>query len=125
MAMLALGVAIGLAWPAAGAVLHHALAALVFLLMTGAFLGIERDAVIERLGRPVLLVLALLWVLIAAPLMVDAAVRLGHLPHGLADAMVLWAGAAPIVSAAPLALLLGLDGALSLIVILLATMAMP
>jgi BASS family bile acid:Na+ symporter len=123
--MLVAGVALGLAWQSAAGVLRTALSPLVFMLMVGALLGIDGAALLARLRRPLLLVCMIVWILVGAPAIVAAAVRLLGLPAGLAQAMVLWSASSPLISSAPLAMLIGLDGALALIATVLATMAVP
>lgn len=125
LAVLALGVAAGLLWQGGAAVVRRALPELVFLIMAAGFLGIEWPAFFARLRRPVLLLLAVAWVLLAAPLLVAAALRIAPPGRGLMPPMVLWAAAAPLVSSVPLSLMLGLDGALALIVMICATLALP
>jgi hypothetical protein len=125
LAVLALGVALGLVWQGGAAILRRGLSELVFLIMVASFLGIDWRLLFERLRRPVLLLSAVAWVLLGAPLLVAAALRAVRPGHGLMRPMILWAAAAPLVSSVPLALMLGFDSALALLVMIFGTLALP
>jgi len=116
-AALAVSIFIGMALPALSAMLRPYLSLAVFSLLTLAFLRVDQNAIRSRLRRPALLIAALLWMMLGAPLLTFAAIELFG-PETLGPDIVLAlyiATAAPPVMAAPAFIyLLGLDGTLSL-----------
>src|SRR5205823_13029459 len=75
--------------------------------------------------RPVLLALLALALLLATPIIATLASRLVGLPAAVAQGLVLWAASPPLASVPAIALLLGLEGALALIAMLVGTFLMP
>jgi BASS family bile acid:Na+ symporter len=122
---LAGGLFIGLALPPLAALLRPALGAMVFVLTTASFLSIDWPALAAHARRPVVLALALAWSLLGVPLVTALACRLVDLPAGLTQGLVLWAAAPPLISVAAIALLLGLDGALALLLMVAGTFLVP
>lgn len=116
-AALAVSIFIGMALPALSATLRPYLGLAVFSLLTLAFLRVDQHAIRLRLRRPALLIGALVWMMLGAPLLTWAAIALFG-PDTLGPDLVLAlyiATAAPPVMAAPAFIyLLGLDGTLSL-----------
>lgn len=116
-AALAVSIFIGVALPALSATLRPYLSVAVFSLLTLAFLRVDQNAIRLRLRRPALLVAALFWMMLGAPLLTYGAIMLFG-PDTFGPDMVLAlyiATAAPPVMAAPAFIyLLGLDGTLSL-----------
>ncbi|WP_428688485.1 sodium:proton symporter [Roseibium sp.] len=116
-AALAVSIFIGMALPALSAFLRPYLTLAVFSLLTLAFLRVDQNAIRMRLRRPALLVAALVWMMLGAPLLTWLAIEVTDL-HAFGPDVVLAlfiATAAPPVMAAPAFIyLLGLDGTLSL-----------
>ena len=116
-AALVVSIFIGVALPALSAYLRPYLGVAVFSLLTLAFLRVDRHAIGQRLRRPTLLIAALVWMMLGAPLLTWLAVLVIG-PDTLGPDIVLAlyiATAAPPVMAAPAFIyLLGLDGTLSL-----------
>ncbi len=69
--------------------------------------------------------LILAWTLLVSPIVTALAARMAGLPAPLAQALVLWAASPPLISVPAIALLLGLDGALALLVMVTGTFLMP
>jgi predicted Na+-dependent transporter len=122
---LAGGLFIGLLMPALAALLRPMLAAFVFLLTTATFLSIDWQELAGHARRPGLLALILAWTLVVSPIITALAARVAGLPAPLAQALVLWAASPPLISVPAIALLLGLDGALALLVMVAGTFLMP
>ena len=122
---LAGGLFIGLLVPALAALLRPMLAGFVFLLTTATFLSIDWQALAGHVRRPVLLAVILVWTLLICPILTALAARIAGLPAPLAQALVLWAASPPLISVPAIALLLGLDGALALLVMVAGTFLMP
>jgi bile acid:Na+ symporter, BASS family len=123
--LLAGGLFIGLAMPALAALLRPMLAGFVFLLTTATFLSIDWQELARHARRPGLLALILAWTLLVIPIITALAARVTGLPAPLAQALVLWAASPPLISVPAIALLLGLDGALALLVMVAGTFLMP
>lgn len=123
--LLAAALFVGLALPALAALLRptlpYAVAGLLFLSM----LRVEWPQLVETVRRPRLVIAGVLWILIASPLLMAAAVAVSGVAEGVAAALVLMAGAPPIMSAPAMALLLGLDMGLALVLVGFATLAAP
>ena len=88
-------------------------------------LRIDWPQVIAHGRRPLRIALLVLWALVISPVLMAAVTTLLRLPTGLAQSLVLWAASPPLMSLPAIALLLGLDGALALLVMVTATFLMP
>jgi len=124
-ALMVAGIALGLAAPPLARLLEPTLPGLVFLLTVTTLLRIEWPQVLAHARRPGRIALAVAWSLIASPILVALAARILDLPAGLTEALVLWAAAAPLVSSPAIAYLLGLDGALALVLMVFGVLLMP
>jgi bile acid:Na+ symporter, BASS family len=122
---LAGGLFIGLLVPALAALLRPLVSGLVFLLTAATFLSIDWQELGRHVRRPALLALILAWTLLVSPVVTALAARAVGLPEPLAQALVLWAASPPLISVAAIALLLGLDGALALLVMVAGSFLMP
>ncbi|HZB92430.1 MAG TPA: hypothetical protein VE397_13370 [Stellaceae bacterium] len=122
---LAGGLFIGLLLPPLAALLRPALSPFIFLLTVASFLSIDVGALAVHVRRPALLALVLAWLLLAVPVVTALLCRLVGLPAALAQGLVLWAASPPLISVAAIALLLGLDGALALLLMVVGTFLMP
>ncbi len=123
--VLFVGVFLGLALPSLAALARPLLAPAVAVLLTATLVRIDWQVMLGYLRRPWLAVVITVWLLLGAPLLMAAALAFLPLPGSLATALVLMAAAPPILSAAPIAMILGLDGALALVAALAATLLTP
>lgn len=127
-AALAVTIFVGMALPALSAYLRPYLALAVFLLLTLAFLRVDQAAIRTRLKSPVLLVAALLWMMLGAPLLTYLLVKhtgLSTLGPGVALALYISTAAPPVMAAPAFIYLLGLDGTLSLTISVAALIVTP
>jgi len=122
---LAAGLFVGLVLPPLATLVRPALNTLIFLLTAASFLGVDGPALAAHARRPGLLALVLAWILVAAPAATALAAQALGLPPPLAQGVVLWAASPPLLSAPAIALLLGLDGALALILMVSGIFLMP
>lgn len=123
--VMASGLGIGLAVPTLAASLHPLLAPAIFVLTATMMLTIDWRSLVEHVRRPGRLALILGWMLLAIPVLCDAAAHLAGLPAPLTRSLVIW-GAGPSMTSAPaLALLFELDSALALLVMVTGTLLMP
>lgn len=123
--VLFVGVFIGLALPSLSALARPLLAPAVAVLLTTTLVRIDWQVMLSYLRRPWLAALITAWLLLGAPLVMAAGLAFLPLPGALTTALVLMAAAPPILSAAPIAMILGLDGALALVAGLAATLLTP
>ncbi|MCC7426098.1 MAG: hypothetical protein IT557_04275 [Alphaproteobacteria bacterium] len=123
--MLPLGLLAGLCLPPVAALLRPALAPVVLALLTCVLLRIDFAAVVGYARRPALIGTITLWVLVLSPVLVDRVTTQLPLAPGVSAAIVLMSAVSPMMSAPAFARILGLDGPLTLVVAVLATMLMP
>jgi len=123
--VLALGIFVGLAFPDLARTLKPYLPLCVALTMVGSLLRLEWRAVRAELARPGPVALALAWLLLGAPFVVAGVALLIDLPPGLVTAMVLSAAGPCIMSTPAICLILGLDGAMALVVMIFAHVIAP
>ncbi|MEO3428625.1 hypothetical protein AAFN88_07185 [Pelagibius sp. CAU 1746] len=123
--VLFIGVFLGLALPSLAALARPLLAPAVAVLLTATLVRIDWQVMLGYLRRPWLAVVITAWLLLGAPLLTAAVLAFLPLPAALSTALVLMAAAPPILSAAPIAMILGLDGALALVAALAATLLTP
>ena len=123
--ILALGVLVGLAFPALAELARPSMPAMIFLIVLGTLLRTDGKAVIAVLGRPALSLLLPATVMIACPILIGLfAYRLG-LGTELALALMLATAAPPSSGTAAVARMLGLDGTVPLAVTLLCMALAP
>ncbi|GAA0587343.1 hypothetical protein [Caenispirillum bisanense] len=115
----------GLALPDLAAALRPLLPPAVAVLLVLSMLRMDWTAVLAYGRRPGRVGLALAWVLIGAPAAVALAVAALPISPGLQAAVILMAASAPIMSSPALAVLLGLDASLALVVVVGSTLLMP
>jgi len=127
-AALAVSIFIGVALPALSETLRPFLTVAVFSLLTLAFLRVDKHAIRLRLRSPALLIAALVWMMLGAPLLALAAIKAAGIAAFGPDVVlaIFIATAAPPVMAAPAFIyLLGLDGTLSLALSVAALLVTP
>ncbi|MDW3204720.1 MAG: hypothetical protein R8L07_04185 [Alphaproteobacteria bacterium] len=124
--LLALGVMIGLAAPGLAEIARPLLAPSIWILLTLAAVRIDPAQSIAHIRRPGAVLATLLWMLVVTPLLAWGILTMLPVDSpGLAAALVLMAGAAPLMSTPSLAQILGLDDALAMLVMVIATMLSP
>jgi BASS family bile acid:Na+ symporter len=119
------GVFLGLAVPPLAAAARPYLLPGVMVLLTAMLLRIDWGSMGAYLRRPVLATALVAWLLAGAPVVAWLILLPAGLPDSLTVALVLMAAAPPILSAAAIAVLLGLDGALAIVAGLIATLLTP
>ncbi len=119
------GVFLGLLLPDLAAVLRPLLAVAVWGLLFLAMLRIEFSDLVERMRRPFLVVALLVWMLIVTPVLMTLILMSVELRPGLEAAMILAAASSSLFSTPTLGIMFGLDGALLLIVLVIATLLVP
>lgn len=119
------GVLIGLVLPDLAALARPLLAPSVGLIMAVTLLRVDWTAMAEVSRRPALVGGLVFWCMLASPVAAWFLAGALPLPRSLATAIVLMAAAPPIVSAAGLAFILGLDGALAAVVGIVSTLITP
>ncbi len=123
--VLFLGVFLGLALPDLAAVARPLVGPAVALLTLLTLLRVEWSQMAAYLRRPRLALLLLAWLLLVSPVLMWAALALLPAPAALETALVLMAAAPPILGVTAVAMLLGLDGALALVIGLVAMLLAP
>jgi BASS family bile acid:Na+ symporter len=123
--LLASGLFLGLLLQPVAHAIWPLLPTLVFLLTAATMLRIEWPQVIAHARHPLRIGLLVLWALVVSPVLMAAIVQMLGVPLGLGQALVLWAASPPLMSLPAIALLLGLDGALALLVMVAATFLVP
>ncbi len=121
---LAAGIFLGVIVPPLAAAARPLLPVAIFVLMLVTVLRLEPAAVRASLGRPKLLALAVLWVLVGAPMLVAPIAQLAA-PGFLGDHLILTAASAPLIGGIAYALILGLDAAFALALGVIATALVP
>lgn len=123
--LLLLGILTGLLFPALAHALRPLLQPAVMGLLTLALLRVEWSALGQELRHPLPTLSIVAWLLVGSPLLMAAGVSAVALPPALAAGLVLMAASSPVLSAATLSLLFGLDATLALAAMVLATLAVP
>ena len=124
-ALLAAGLAIGLALPPLARAMAPLLPIFVFVITTSIILRIEWPEVAFHARRPLRILLIVLWALVVSPILFAAIARLLGLPSNLSQALVIWSASPPLTSLPAIAALMGLDTALSLLAMVFGTLLMP
>ncbi|MFC6656951.1 sodium:proton symporter [Roseibium salinum] len=119
---------IGMALPALSAHMRPYLGVAVFLLLTLAFLRVDQNAIRHRLRHPGLLIGALVWMMLGAPLLTWFAIEamgLDALGPDVILALFIATAAPPVMAAPAFIYLLGLDATLSLALSVAALIVTP
>ena len=123
---LAASVFLALALPALAALLRPLLAPSVWGILVLAMLRTDWAVFARHVKQPHRIAASLAWILLACPIVLWLALRgLGVESDGIALAVVLMASAPPLMSTPALALIIGLDGALALVLMLAAMVLAP
>lgn len=123
--VLAAGVLLGLIVPAFASLFRPALPAAVWGMLFLAMVRVDWNQIAGHLAKPATVCLATAWLLIASPVLASLAAKAFDIPPGLAAALVLFAVSPPLITTPALAMLLGLDAALALVVVGAATLLAP
>lgn len=94
---------------------------LLFLAMV----RLDWQAVQENIKRGRVGAVALIWILLASPLLMWLFVSHSNLAPGIAAAMLMMSASAPLNSTPALVMMMGLNGALALVVMVAATFLLP
>lgn len=122
---MAVAVAIGVAWPAAARTFQPLIQPAVLLLLTGSLMRIDFEALLQALRRPATVLAGLAWILVACPALAAGATTAGWLDGGIGEGILLNAIAPPLMAAPALALILGLDFTLAVVVTVLSSLLFP
>ncbi|MCG8545357.1 MAG: hypothetical protein MJE12_14250 [Alphaproteobacteria bacterium] len=125
MPIIGASIFVALALPALAALLRPTLEPAVIVLITLAIARLDASKLRHYGRRPALALAVLAWTLLISPLAAWAVAMAAGLAPALLVAVVLNAASAPLMSSVPYCQLLGLDGELSLLVMLSATFLMP
>ncbi|MFK3781329.1 hypothetical protein [Agrobacterium sp. NPDC089420] len=123
--LLALGVFLGLIFPALADLAHPLMPATIFLIVLGTLLRVDNRAVAAAFRRPSLSIFLPAVVMVVCPLMVGAAGHAIGLSPDLILAMVLAVSAPPSSGTTAVARMLGFDGAVPLVVTVLSMALAP
>ncbi len=123
--VLAFGVFLGLLFPPLATLLKPLLIPGIIGPFLIALLRLDWARMADHVRRPTITILALLWLLIAAPFLIHALLGMMPLPPALHANLVLMAAASPLMASASLALIIGLDASLAVVLTFLATALMP
>ena len=123
--ILPVGVFIGLLVPPLAALMKPLLIPGIIGPFIIALIRMDWQRLVDHVRQPLLIVILLLWLLIAAPFLVD--ILLGWLPlaDGLHGSLVLMAAASPLMASASLAMIIGLDAPLAVVLTFAATALIP
>ena len=127
-AFMAGGVLLGLAMPPLAALAKPLLVPTLLIPLALALVRLDWSAIAAWRHRPVVVALLIAWLLGVSPVLVWlATVALVHagFPPPLQVALVLMAASSPIVSSVAIALMVGLDAALAIVAVLIATALVP
>jgi BASS family bile acid:Na+ symporter len=122
---LACGVLLGLFVPPLAALARPLLIPGLLIPLVIALLRLDWGALAAYARRPGLLALIVVWLLLVSPLLMWLALKAFSLPAALAQGLTLMAAASPIISCAAISLILGLDAALTVMIIVATTALMP
>ena len=123
--MLALGVFLGLLFPPLASLLKPLMIPGIIGPFLIALIRLDWAHIGAHLRRPRTTIVALLWLLVIAPLLVNAALGMMPLRPELHANLVLMAAASPLMASASLALIIGLDASLAVVLTFLATALLP
>ena len=123
--VLACGVFAGLIWPELAHWFRPLLVPAVFIVVTLAMIRLDWTAMAAYGRRPLMTGAVLAWLVIACPLLMWAAVTVAEPPQALGTALILKVMSPPVIASVAIALLLGLDAALAIVVTVAAMFLVP
>jgi predicted Na+-dependent transporter len=116
--ILPLGVVVGLVVQPLAAAMRPLFAPAVFFMLVFVFIRLDVRAAIEQVRRPKVVVQAIVLSMGVMPVLTAGLLMLFPLSPGLTAALILYTSSPPNFAAAALAFVLGLDGALTVAIIL-------
>ncbi len=123
--IMAANVIIALVLPGFAHLLKPLLGPSIWGLLFVAMVRLDWAAFSGHIRRFGMISTALFWMLVGCPVVAFVLMQFGELAPGIAAAIVLTAASAPLMSAPVVALMIGLDGTLALVVMVLATFLAP
>jgi BASS family bile acid:Na+ symporter len=123
--MLAGGILIGIVLPPLASVAAPLLIPSIVLLLVVALVRLDGRQIVALVRRPAASAAVVVWVLLAAPVLMTGAVALADPAPKLGTAMVLSAACPPIMSAIAFCFMVGLDAALATVVVFAAIFLVP
>ncbi len=120
-----MGVFIGLLVPPLAALMKPLLIPGIIGPFIIALLRMDWQRLVDYARQPFLIAALLLWLLIAAPFLINSLLEPLPLARGLHDSLVLMAAASPLMASASLAMIIGLDAPLAVVLTFLATALIP
>lgn len=123
--ILAFGVFLGLLLPPLASLLKPLLIPGILGPFIIALIRMDWQRLLDHARKPGITILLLLWLLIAAPFVVDTLLGWFALAEGLHGSLVLMAAASPLMASASLAMIIGLDAPLAVVLTFAATALMP
>lgn len=124
-AILASCLFVGIVLPGLAATARPLLVPAITFLLASAITRMDWARLAEPLRRPLVPLLLVLVLMVGAPVLADAVVRMLPLPDGLKLAIPLFATAPMLVSVTAYALMLGLDARLALVILVGTSVALP
>jgi BASS family bile acid:Na+ symporter len=122
---LGVGVLLGFAVPPLASLARPLLVPALLIPLTIALVRLDWSAMGAYARRPLFVAAVIVWLLVVSPVAMWAVLAPVPMPESLYHALVLMAAASPIISSAAIALLLGLDAALAVVVIVVSTALLP
>jgi len=123
--VLPIGVFIGLLIPPLAALMKPLLIPGIIGPFIIALIRMDWQRLVDHVSRPWITALLLLWLLVASPVLVNALLGILPLPPGLHGSLVLMAAASPLMASASLAMIIGLDAPLAVVLTFFATALVP
>lgn len=120
-----MGVFIGLLMPPLAALMKPLLIPGIIGPFIIALLRMDWQRLVDYARQPFLTAALLLWLLIAAPFLINGLLEPLPLARGLHDSLVLMAAASPLMASASLAMIIGLDAPLAVVLTFAATALIP
>jgi BASS family bile acid:Na+ symporter len=124
-AVIALGVFVGLLLPPLASLLRPLLVPAILGPFLITLLRIDWRRLRDRVDRPTPALVGMLWLLLVCPAAVHLVLQPLALPEAIHGGLVLMAAAPPLMASGYLALLLGLDAPLAVMLTLVSTVLMP
>ena len=125
MTAMVAGVFVGLLVPPLATFMRPLLAPSVWVLLLVSLLRVDVGEGLSHLSRLGRILFLLFCFLVILPVVMHAVLKFTSLPSGIIGAMVLAAGSSVLISTPTFALLMGLDGAIVLLVMLGSTLLLP
>ena len=122
---LAGGVLLGIAFPAAADAVRPWLGPLICVTLVVSLVRLDFREVFAWGRRPALPLVVLAALILLSPVLTLWATQAAHVPTGIAAGIVLMAASTPITASPAIALMLGLDAALAVLVVVAGHAAVP